>query len=111
MLSTYRLDNPETDEVLVLDRRSYVWAALGGPLYLVTKGLYLLAIAMLAAMAAIAGGAVVGLAFSVYLFDASLTGLITMLVIVVAAFVLNGIVAIRLVRYGYRRMGWEEQRA
>lgn len=111
MLNIYRLDNPETDEVLVLDRRSYVWAALGGPLYLVTKRLYLLAIAMLVAMAAIAGGAIVGLAFSVYLFDASLTGLITMLVIVVAAFVLNGIVAIRLVRYGYRRMGWEEQRA
>lgn len=111
MLNIYRLDNPETDEVLVLDRRSYVWAALGGPLYLVTKRLYLLATAMLVAMAAIAAGAVVGLALSVYLFDASLTGLITMLVIVVAAFVLNGIVAIRLVRYGYRRMGWEEQRA
>ena len=111
MLNIYRLDNPETDEVLVLDRGAYVWAALGGPFYLVTKRLYLLALAMLAAMAAIAAGAVVGLTLAVYLFDASLTGLITMLVIVVAAFVLNGIVAIRLVRYGYRRMGWEEQRA
>jgi type III secretory pathway component EscS len=111
VLNTYRLDNPETDEVLVLDRRSYIWAALGGPLYLVAKQLYLLAIAMVVVMAAIGAGAVVGLAFSVYLFDASLTGLITMLAIVIAAFVLNGIVAVRLVRYGYRRKGWEEQRA
>lgn len=111
MLNTYRLDNPATDEALVLDRGSYVWAALGGPLYLAAKRFYLLAIAMVVGMAAIAAGAVVGLAFSVYLFDASLPGLITMLVIVIAAFVLNGIVTISLVRYGYRRKGWEEQRA
>lgn len=111
MLTTYRLDNPETDEVLVLDRRSYVWAALGGPLYLVAKRLYLLAVVMLVVMAAVAAAAIVGLTVSVYLFDASLTGLITMAVIVAAAFALNGIIAIRLVCYGYRRKGWEEQRA
>jgi len=111
VLNSYRLDNPATDELLVLNRGSYVWGALGGPLYLIAKRLYLLAIVMLLVMAGIAVGAVVGLTFSVYLFDASLTGLITMLVIVIGAFVLNGIVAVRLVRYGYRRRGWDEQRA
>lgn len=111
MLNTYRLDNPETDETLVLDRGSYVWGALGGPLYLLAKGLYALAVVMLLVMLVIAGGAVVGLAFSVYLFDASMTGLIVMLAIVIGALAVNGMVAVRLARYGYRRRGWHEHRS
>lgn len=111
MLKSYRLDNPATDEVRVLSRRSYFWGALGGPLYLIANGLYSLAIVMLLITAGIAAGAVVGLTFTVYLFDSSLPGLITMLAIVIGAFVVNGILAVRLVRYGYRRRGWEEYRA
>lgn len=111
MLNTYRLDNPETDETLVLDRGSYVWGALGGPLYLLAKGLYALAIVMLLVMLVIAGGAVVGLTVSVYLFDASMTGLIVMLAIVTGALVVNGMVAVGLARYGYRRRGWHEHRS
>ncbi len=111
MLKSYRLDNPATDEVRVLNRRAYFWGALGGPVYLVANRLYSLAIVMLLMMAGIAVGAIVGLAFSVYLFDSSLPGLITMLAIVIGAFALNGIVAVGLVRYGYRRRGWEEYRA
>ncbi|MCA0249038.1 MAG: DUF2628 domain-containing protein [Proteobacteria bacterium] len=111
MLKSYRLDNPATDEVRVLDRRAYFWGALGGPLYLVANRLYFLAFAMLFIMVGIAAVAVVGLAFSVHFLDSSLAGLITMLAIVIGAFVLNGIVAVRLLRYGYRRRGWEEFRA
>jgi type III secretory pathway component EscS len=111
VLKSYRLDNPATDEVRVLSRRAYFWGALGGPLYLVANRLYSLAIVMLLIMAGIAAGAIVGLTFSVYLFDSSLPGLVTMLAIVTSAFALNGIVAVRLVRYGYRRRGWEEYRA
>ncbi len=111
MLKSYRLDNPVTDEVRVLYRRAYLWGALGGPIYLVANGLYSLAIVMLLVMAGIAVGAIVGLTFSVYLFDSSLPGLIMMFAIVIGAFLLNGIVAVRLVRYGYRRRGWEEYRA
>ena len=33
------------------------------------------------------------------------------LAIVIGAFALNGIVAVGLLRYGYRRRGWEEYRA
>ncbi len=66
---------------------------------------------MLLVMLVIAGGAVVGLTVSVYLFDASMTGLIVMLAIVSGALIVNGMVAVRLARYGYRRRGWHEQRS
>ena len=111
MLNIYRLDHPERDETLVLDRTSYIWGALGGPLYLLAKGLYTLALVMLLAMLAIAGGAIVGLTVSVHLFDSSATGLIVMLVVLIAALLVNGIVAVRLARYGYRRRGWREQQS
>lgn len=106
MLPTYRLDHPENDESLVLDGWSYVWGSLTGPFYVLSKRLYGLAAIMLVITLALCGGTVVGLTLAVFMFDASIPGLALMLVIVLVAFVLNGVAAVELVRYGFLRQGW-----
>ena len=106
LFPTYRFDKTDTDDFLVIDQWSYVWAAFSGPLFVLTKRLYFLAFVDLLAMVIIAGGAVLGLTIVVYLFSASMEGMILMLVTVIGAFALNAIVAVRLVRYGYLQRGW-----
>lgn len=106
MLPTYRLDHPDNDESLVLDGWSYVWGSLAGPFYLLSKRLYGLAAVMFAITLVLCAGTVLGLTLAVVMFDASIPGLAAMLVIVMAAFVLNGVAAVELVRYGYLRKGW-----
>ncbi|MDB5487221.1 MAG: hypothetical protein JWQ58_936 [Reyranella sp.] len=106
LFPTYRFDKAETEDFVVIDQWSYVWAAFSGPLFVLTKRLYFLAFIDLLAMVIIAGGAIFGLTIVVYLFSASMEGMILMLVTVVGAFSLNAIVAVRLVRYGYLQRGW-----
>lgn len=106
LFPTYRFDKAETDDFMVIDQWSYVWAAFSGPLFVLSKRLYALAFIDLLAMLAIVGGAIFGLTLIVYLFSASMEGMILMLITVVGGIALNGIVAVRLVRYGYLKQGW-----
>jgi len=106
LFPTYRFDKADNDDFMVIDQWSYVWASFAGPLFVLTKKLYFLALIDLLAMAAIVAGAIFGLTIIVYLFSASMEGMILMLVTVVGGFALNGIVAVRLVRYGYLKNGW-----
>ncbi len=106
MLPTYRFDKLDTDESMVIDHWSYLWAAFTGPVYVLSKGLYLLSLLMLLITVVIAAVAFLGLLVSVYVFDASIPGLITMVVTVIGAFLVNAVAAIELVRYGYLRSGW-----
>ena len=106
LFPTYRFDKAETDDFMVIDQWSYAWAAFSGPLFVLSKRLYFLAFIDLLAMIAIAGGIIFGLTVIVYLFSASLEGMLLMLIAVVGGIALNGIVAVRLVRYGYLQRGW-----
>lgn len=106
LFPTYRFDKVDDDDLVVIDQWSYVWAAFAGPLFVLTKKLYLLALIDVLAMVAIAAGAIFVLTIIVYLFSASMPGMILMLITVVGGFALNGIVAVRLVRYGYLKNGW-----
>ena len=106
LFPTYRFDKAETEDFMVIDQWSYVWAAFGGPLFVLSKRLYLLAFIDLLAMLVIAGGAIFGLTIVVYLFSASMEGMILMLIAVGGGFALNASVAVRLVRYGYLQRGW-----
>jgi hypothetical protein len=72
-----------------------------GPLFVLTKRLYVLAFIDLLAMILLAGGMILGLTVIVHLFSASLEGMLFMLINVVGGSALNGIVAVRLVRHGY----------
>lgn len=106
LFPTYRFDKAETEDFMVIDQWSYAWAAFGGPLFVLSKRLYLLAFIDLLAMLVIVGGAIVGLTVVVYLFSASMEGMILMLITVGGGLALNAIVAVRLVRYGYLQRGW-----
>lgn len=106
LFPTYRFDKADNDDLMVIDQWSYVLAAFAGPLFVLSKRLYLQAAIGLLAMAAIIAGTIFVLTIIVYLFSASMPGLILMLVTVLGGFALNGIVAVRLVRNGYLRNGW-----
>jgi hypothetical protein len=106
LFPTYRFDRPDTDDFMVIDQWSYALAAFTGPLFVLSKRLVFLAFVDLLAMTAIVAGAIFGLTVIVYLFGSSLEGMLFMLITVVGAFALNGIVAVRLVRYGYLQGGW-----
>ncbi len=106
LFPTYRFDKADNDDLMVIDQWSYLWAAFAGPLFVLTKRLYVLALIALLAMAAVAAIAIFSLTIIVHLFSASMAGMILMLITVAGGFALNGIVAVRLVRYGYLRNGW-----
>lgn len=106
VLPTYRFDKLETDESIVIDHWSYLWAAFTGPLYVLSKGFYLLSLLMLLITLVIAALAFLGLLVSVYVFDASIPGLVAMAVAVAGAFLVNAIAAVEIVRWGYLRSGW-----
>jgi hypothetical protein len=107
VLPTYRLERPDTDDSVVLDHWSYAWAAIGGPVYVASKGFYALAALMAAITVALAALAFLALLISVQLFDASVQGLFAMLVCVAGAFLLNGVAGVQLVHWGYLRDGWK----
>lgn len=102
----YRFDKVETDDSMVIDRWSYMWAAFGGPLFVLSKRLYFLAFIDLLAMIAIAGGTIFGLTIIVYLFSSSPAGIILILITIAGGVALNSIIAVRLVRHGYLQRGW-----
>lgn len=106
LFPTYRFDRADTDDFMVIDHWSYALAAFCGPLFVLSKGLYFLALVDLLAMIAIAAGAIFGLTVIVHLFGSSLEGMLLMLITVGGAIALNGIVAVRLVLHGYLQRGW-----
>ena len=108
MLKTYHLDQPETGESQVLDGWSYLWGALGGPVYVFVKGFHLLALAMLGISCAIVGIAFLVLSFTVTILGDPLTSVLAIVGIVVVAIAVQSSTAVELVRYGLVRRGWRE---
>ena len=108
MFEFYRFDNLETDESHVLDGWSYLWAALGGPIYVLIKGFVTLAILMVLVSAIVAAAAAGALVFTVGFLDHQVINIVAVVAIPVAALAAQGVVAIELVRMGYIRRGWRE---
>lgn len=108
VFESYRFDNLETDESHILDGWSYVWAALGGPVYVLIKGFVMSALVMLVVSAVIAATATGALVFAVGFLDHQLINLVAVVAIPAAALVAQGVIAIELVRMGYIRRGWRE---
>lgn len=108
LFETYRFDNLETDESRHLDGWSYVWAALGGPVYVLLKGFVVSAAVMLMASAGLATAAAVCLVVVIGLFDSLMIWVLASVAIPLAALAAQGVIAIQLVRAGYIRQGWRE---
>ena len=109
VFETYRFDNLHTDESRILDGRAYLLAAVFGPLYVLFRGFFGLAILMLIATAVLAAIAAAGVIISVGLFqDDVLISLGAAAAFPIAFLAAQAVVAIQLMRFGYIRRGWRE---
>ncbi len=106
MFKVYQLDHPLKDESKVLDARSYVWASLFGPFYVLANGLPLLALLMVPISVAIVVVAFVVFSLVDSFLGSELNIVIAIFAVPVAAVVAQGVAAIELVRWGYLRRGW-----
>lgn len=105
---TYRLENLQTDEMLLLDGWQYLWASLGGPLYVLARGCLAASLLMLPVSIVLAVLAVAGLVGAVVIVNELTISVVACLVVPCAAFAAQGIVAIELVRATFLKRGWRE---
>lgn len=108
MFDVYRFDNLQTDEHQVLDRWSYVWAALGGPVYVLAKGFVATALLMVVVSAGVAAAAVGALVIAVGMFGSDMINILSAFAIPLIALAAQGVIAIELIRLTYLRRGWRE---
>jgi len=106
LFETYRFDNLDTDESHYLGGWSYVWASLGGPVYILFKGFPLLAVIMLPISVIVVAGAGAALVVIVGLIDHLMVSVASMVAVPLAALAAQGVIAIQLLRIGFIRRGW-----
>jgi uncharacterized Tic20 family protein len=108
VFDVYRFDNLKTDEHQVLDGWSYLWAALGGPIYVLFKGFVVTALLMAVVSAAIVAAAVGALVIAVGMFGSDMINILSAFAIPIIALLAQGVTAVELVRWSYIRRGWRE---
>ena len=108
LFDVYRFDNLKTDEHQVLDGWSYLWASLGGPVYVLLKGFVGTALVMLVASLVVAAAAAGALVIAVGLFGSDMSNIIAAFAIPIVALTVQGVIAVELVRLSYIRRGWRE---
>ncbi|MDI1283949.1 MAG: hypothetical protein PSV46_06115 [Reyranella sp.] len=106
MFKVYQLDHPLTDESKVLDGRSYLWASLFGPFYVLANGLPLLALLMALISATIVVVAFVAFSLVDSFLGSELIIIVAIFAVPVSALTAQGVAAVELVRWGYLRRGW-----
>lgn len=106
LFDIYQLDHPLTDETKVLDGRSYLWASLFGPLYVLVHGFPLLALLMIPISAMIFVVAFVGFSLVDSFLGSEVISIAALFAAPTAALAAQGVAAVELVRWGYLRRGW-----
>ena len=105
---TYRLENLQTDEMLILDGWQYAWASLGGPLYVLARGCFGSSVIMLLISMLLAFLSVAALVVAVGVVNDMTISVLACVIVPCAALAAQGIVAIELVRATYLKRGWRE---
>jgi hypothetical protein len=108
VFTSHRIDHPHIDNSIVLEGWSYVWASLFGPLYVLYHGFQLRALAMLCLTLAIAGvvtGIIVAIAVAM---DAPSILIPAVVILPIIGLVVQGVIAVEMVFFGYLRRGWRE---
>jgi hypothetical protein len=108
VFNTYRFDHPETDASQTLDARSYLWASLFGPLYVLRLGFPVLALLILPISVAITLVAFFGFGLVDWALGSELVTVGALFAVPVVALVAQGIIVIELLRRAYLRAGWQE---
>ena len=106
MFSTFEFDNPQTDETRVIVKRSYLWASLFGPFYVLTHGFLLPAALMIPISTTIFIVAFMSVVFVDGFFQSIAISVSAVVVAPIAALTAQGVAAIELLRWTYLRRGW-----
>jgi hypothetical protein len=108
LFEPYRFDNLDTDESIFIDGWSYLWAAIGGPLYLLI-GAFFREAALMVVISTLLGVVVTGsLIVIVGLFDNAIANIVTTLALPLVAAIAQSIIAIQLKRAALIARGWRE---
>jgi hypothetical protein len=108
LFEPYRFDNLDTDESIFIDGWSYLWAAVGGPLYLLVGAFYRQAALMVVISALLAVAAAGSLIAIVGLFDGAFVNVVSTVVLPLLAAIAQSIIAIQLKRAALLARGWRE---
>ncbi|MDI1287945.1 MAG: hypothetical protein PSV46_26440 [Reyranella sp.] len=106
MFTEHYLSGPEDADEVLIGHWSYLWASLGGPIYVLAMGFPGAAAVMFAGSCVIALLAVAGLGIAATYLGPLPGVLVDFLVIPVAALTAQGHLAVELVVRGYLRRGW-----
>lgn len=106
VFDTYRFDKPGSDKVFVFDGWSWVWAALGGPVYVLLLGFVKPAMLTLMVSVSVFIAAATSLAFIVGFINSTFVSLLAILVIPPAAMLAQASAAMRITRRHLIRRGW-----
>jgi len=109
VIETYSFERASTGTLVVLDRSSFLLAAVGGPIYVLLSGFFLEALAMVVVTVLIAGAAAFAIVATIGLVDSLPVSLTAIVFIPIAALAIQGRTAIRLARRCYLRQGWIER--
>jgi hypothetical protein len=108
LFEPYRFDNLETDESIFVDGWCYVWAAIGGPIYLLLKG-FIREAALMVPISALLAVAVAGsLIVVVGFIDDTAANVVAAAALPLAGMVVQSIIAIQLERAALISRGWRE---
>ena len=108
LFESYRFDDLATDRSVELDGWSYVWAALGGPVYVLSKGFVGAAVVMLFVTAALAAATALVLIVIVGFWNSTAVSIVSAAAAPLIALTMQAVLAIQLVRRGFINRGWRE---
>lgn len=108
LFESYRFDNLDTDESIVVDGWSYLGAAVGGPLYLLVKGFIKEAAIMVVVSSTLAVAAVGSLVVVVGFFDVLTASVVATAALSLMAVGAQSIIAVQLERAALISRGWRE---
>jgi hypothetical protein len=108
LFEPYRFDNLETDESIFIDGWSYLWAAIGGPIYLLI-GAFFREAALMVVISSLLAVAVAGSLIAIVgLFNDTIINVVTTAALPLIAAIAQSIIAIQLKRAALIARGWRE---
>lgn len=106
LFSTFEFDHPKTDETRVIGKRSYLWASLFGPFYVLSHGFLFSAALMMPISTAVFVAAFMSVVLVDGFFDSIAISASAVVVAPIAALTAQGVAAIEVLRWTYLRRGW-----
>ncbi|UYN96587.1 MAG: hypothetical protein KIT25_06540 [Enhydrobacter sp.] len=108
MFTVHYLDHPQDGDSQVLAGRDYFWGSVGGPIYVLAKGFPRMALWMTLASIGIALAALLLIVLAVIVTSSAAITVVAIVGACALAIVVQGMVAVELVRIGFLQRGYRE---